>query len=525
MEYYSLASLMPEAYVETETSCFSLSAQKGIYSKEDIILSLIPEGDDLRIFIQARTSALRRVYLRWKASAPAGAKILGDAWERAYGDLQWMGIHPERIMPWYMLVTDGNVTHGYGVKTGCASLCSWRLDGFHTELCLDLRCGPDGVLLAGRQLHAATVTTRQGTPGETPFDAAVAFCARMCPAPRMPKGIVYGSNNWYYAYGISSHRKILEDAKLVAELTEGLSPRPYMVIDDCWQPNAGRPCNAGPWDRGNEAFPDMAGLAGEIAAMDLIPGIWYRPLTTYAPHPAECLVDRDGGHDAFILDPSHPEVLKEVEEMTARLVRWGYRLLKHDFSSADIFGRWGFQMGREMFEGSWHFHDRSKTTAEIILDLYRAIRRGAGDETIIIGCNTVSHLAAGIFELQRTGDDTSGIQWERTRKMGVNTLAFRMMQHGTFYAADADCAGHTGSIPWELNRQWIRLLSLSGTPMFFSMDPGKLDEEKKQDLKEAFRTFVSITEPARPLDWLDTTCPVRWQTQQGEKAFYLPTEL
>ena len=117
------------------------------------------------------------------------------------------------------------------------------------------------------------------------------------------------------------------------------------------------------------------------------------------------------------------------------------------------------------------------------------------------------------------------MEWARTKKYGINTLAFRMPQHGTFYLADADCAGHTGQIPWELNREWIRLLSLSGTPMFFSMDPKKLDDEKKQDLKEAFRTFVSITEPARPLDWMDTTCPVRWQTQQGEQEFWFPTEI
>ena len=35
-------------------------------------------------------------------------KILGDHWERGYGDLAWRGIEPERIMPWYMLVSDGS---------------------------------------------------------------------------------------------------------------------------------------------------------------------------------------------------------------------------------------------------------------------------------------------------------------------------------------------------------------------------------------------------------------------------------
>ena len=521
MIFYELTRMAPRAYVETGSTKAPMREEGGCFRLGDVTVELTSDG---KILVTAETTPLRRVYLRWEAPAPAGAKILGDAWERAYGDLQWMGIQPERIMPWYMLVTDGSVTHGYGVATGCASLCSWRLDSFHTELCLDLRCGPDAVDLKGRRLHAATLVTREGIPGETPFEAARAFCAAMCPSPRLPDHTVYGSNNWYYAYGKSSHGEILRDAALLKELTQGLAPRPYMVIDDCWQINAGQPCNAGPWDGSNEAFPDMAALASEITEMGLLPGIWYRPLTTYAEMPEELLVDRYGGHDAFILDPSHPQVLELVEEDARRLVKWGYRLLKHDFSSADIFGLWGFQMGRQMFEGQWHFSDRTRTTAEIILSLYRAIRRGAGD-AIIIGCNTVSHLAAGIFELQRTGDDTSGMEWERTRKMGINTLAFRMIQHGTFYLADADCAGHTGRIPWELNKEWIRLLSVSGTPMFFSIDPTRVTDEQKQDLKKAYETFVSVTAPARPLDWLDTTCPVSWMTQQGEQKFYFPTEV
>lgn len=48
------------------------------------------------------------------------------------------------------------------------------------------------------------------------------------------------------------------------------------------------------------------------------------------------------------------------------------------------------------------FYDTSKTTAEITLDLYRTIAEASGS-SLLIGCNTVSHLAAGLFEIQRTG--------------------------------------------------------------------------------------------------------------------------
>jgi len=213
-----------------------------------------------------------------------------------------------------------------------------------------------------------------------------------------------------------------------------------------------------------------------------------------------------------------------VENIFRTLSGWGYELIKHDFTTVDIFGLWGFEMGSDLTHGKWHFHDRSKTTAEIILDLYRTIRRGAGDNTIIIGCNTVTHLSAGIFDIQRTGDDTSGLEWERTRKMGVNTLAFRMPQNGTFYAADADCVGMTGKVDWNLNREWLNVLAVSGTPLFLSVDPDIVTDEQKADLRKAFATFVNTPTEAIPTDWMETMCPETWETAHGTMTFNFPCE-
>ena len=74
--------------------------------------------------------------------------------------------------------------------------------------------------------------------------------------------------------------------------------------------------------------------------------------------------------------------------------------------------------------------------------------------------------------MQRTGDDTSGRDWNRTRKMGVNTLAFRAPQQGTFFAIDADCAAITKDVPWQFSAQWLDLLARSGAPLFVSLAPG-----------------------------------------------------
>ena len=64
------------------------------------------------------------------------------------------------------------------------------------------------------------------------------------------------------------------------------------------------------------------------------------------------------------------------------------------------------------------------------------IKITAAGDMLIIGCNTISHLSAGIVHIYRTGDDTSGKEWDRTRKMGVNTLAFRLAQNEAFYMCD-----------------------------------------------------------------------------------------
>ena len=113
--------------------------------------------------------------------------------------------------------------------------------------------------------------------------------------------------------------------------------------------------------------------------------------------------------------------------------------------------------------------------------------REAAGNMYLIGCNTISHLSAGIFELNRIGDDTSGKEWARTRKMGVNTLGFRMVQHKTFYEADGDCVGLTKAVPWDKNKQWMQLLAQSSAPLFISAQPDAVGNEQKNLLNNVLQ--------------------------------------
>jgi alpha-galactosidase len=169
-------------------------------------------------------------------------------------------------------------------------------------------------------------------------------------------------------------------------------------------------------------------------------------------------------------------------------------------------------MGPEPSSGRWSFAHRDRTNAEIVLALYRAIREAAAD-AVVIGCNTLSHLSAGLFEACRIGDDTSGHNWERTRKMGVNSLAFRAAQHNAFYASDADCLGLTTKVPWEMNWQWLELVSRSGTPLFVSAQADAIGPEQERALRAAFALAAQPQPLGEPLDWMHTNSPCQWKLQ------------
>jgi alpha-galactosidase len=309
------------------------------------------------------------------------------------------------------------------------------------------------------------------------------------------------------------------DAAFLAENAAGHPTRPYCVIDAGW--TAGSVCPGGPWTAGDpKRFPDMPGLAADMRRAGVRPGIWMRPTALMTVSDRRRLRAGPCAAQEKPLDLTMPENLELIREDVARVCSWGYELIKHDFSTYDVFARWGFEMGAELTDGGWHFADRSLTNAEIILRLYRTLR-AAARETILLGCNTIGHLGAGLFEVQRSGDDTSGRVWERTRRMGVNTLAFRLPQHGTFFTSDADCAAHTDQTPWELDRQFLDLIARSGTALFVSVDPRTVGPEQRAAFRAAMQTALSGGVPGgcEPIDWMHTTAPRTWRVGRDEMTF------
>lgn len=501
----------------TETKTVTTKWENDDYNLDDINVKLNQDNEHLAIFLTAQTSKVKWIKLRWNnLSWDKNVRFLGDAWERGYGDMEWKGMNPNRFMPWYFCAKSEAKSVCYGVKVRPSAMCFWQVDSLGMTLFLDVRCGGSGVNLKGRVIKLADVIACEMRDC-TSFEAMQEFCGQMCEDPILPKYPVYGSNNWYYAYGKSSENEILADCDYILNLTKDIENKPYMVIDDCWQEHHRlNEYNGGPWTKGNEKFPDMKALADKLVQKGVRPGIWVRLLL----NEDENIKNEWRLSHNNCIDPTNPEALNYIKEDIKRICNWGYTLIKHDFSTFDLFGKWGFQMSPLVTDDGWHFYDDSLTSAEVVKLLYKAILdasvEASNGEALILGCNTIGHLGAGYMHINRTGDDTSGVIWERTRFMGVNTLAFRLPQHGKFYEIDADCVGIDGGISWSMNKQWADVLAQSGTPLFISVRPNILDETEKQELHEILKVASKQEHHVIPVDWEETTCPEHWQDKDHD---------
>jgi alpha-galactosidase len=69
--------------------------------------------------------------------------------------------------------------------------------------------------------------------------------------------------------------------------------------------------------------------------------MWIRPLQAAADVPDCWRLARDRN----VLDPTAAGVSEKVAADITRLRMWGCAMIKHDYSTFDLFGRWGYQMG------------------------------------------------------------------------------------------------------------------------------------------------------------------------------------
>jgi len=181
---------------------------------------------------------------------------------------------------------------------------------------------------------------------------------------------------------------------------------------DVYQVDDGYQAHIGDWLQTADTFPSgIEDLASAIAADGFVPGIWLAP---FVASPQSEVADRNPEYFArelhrdrqlmgmfhdkwdgaqWALDTTRADVLAHLEQLGADLVSAGYRYLKLDFTFAPT------------VQGAWS--DSSQTPAQRVRAGYDAIRRGAGDDTFILGCGAPLGALVGVVDGMRVGPDVA----------------------------------------------------------------------------------------------------------------------
>jgi alpha-galactosidase len=181
-------------------------------------------------------------------------------------------------------------------------------------------------------------------------------------------------------------------------------------------------------------------------------------------------------------------VLDHLERLARTLVEMGWRYLKLDFTYAP-----------SLAAVDWH--DPTRTPAERVRAGYDAIRRGAGDDTFILGCGAPLGSCIGAVDGMRIGPDVAprwhlgGGAWRppgyedcepATVNAFRNTLT-RSFQHRRLWLNDPDCLmlrTEDTSLTEEQTRVWARVIALSGGLALISDDLSRLDAPARRLLEE-----------------------------------------
>ncbi len=494
----------------------------------DVKYDYVVGENSAKVIVYPSGSPVKFLKLRFRGNLENVDKVMGDQWERvglnAY--LEFRSILPCRVLPWFTYVIEDGQMSCYGVKTGADAFVFFQVDPDGITMFINLCNARNGTDLQ-EALVACEVVERFAQKGEDYYKTAQAFAKQMCDNPVLPKTPIFGVNNWYWAYGNVSYDIVCEETDQLMKLAEGCKNAPYEIIDDGWQwgrddlvksegMNPG-----GPWEA-NSRFPDMKKMVDAIHKRGAKAGLWFRPLLTQEEVPPEMMLGVDG-KGSNILDPTHPEVLKKVEDTARKFTKdWGFDLIKHDFTTIDVTGincLTGEKCDFELCTEDRKFYDNTKTLATILKTLYKAIQKGAGDAEVI-ACNTVSHLTAGIHSTYRIGNDTSGRCFEWTRRDGVNSL-MRLPLNNIFYNDDPDCAPFTARVPFQANLDFLELCALTGMTTLASIKPGLLTEEQMKKVNAVFRMADENKGDFGIANFDKNSCPEKFVSADGktEKRF------
>lgn len=483
---------------------------------------------------------LRQGYQSWTRTAVATLGVDRDP-STTPGSLKMMqGVHhadqrsvagDELRSEWMTVLADDDADRVVaGFDAGFEHDGTWRVcttDEGRIELAVEAFLG-DAVLAphAPRSLHGFTFDVGADVPSM--LDAWATRAGRAA-AARVDAPYQVGWCSWYHYFHDVGEGDIRSNLARADDW-----PFDVFQIDDGYQ------SAIGDWLTTNDKFAtEIDGLASVIRDAGRQPGIWIAPFIA-APDSVVATTHPDwlarmpdgkplwgmfnppwgGGMDGlmYALDTTNPEVIVHLEHVARSLVDAGFTYLKLDFTFAPS------------FDGVWS--DPSRTPAQRVRAGYEAIRRGAGDDTFVLGCGAPLAQVVGVVDGNRIGPDVAP-SWERasdglgipgytdvepsTLHAWIDTLT-RSFMHRRLWLNDPDClmlrTDETAMTP-DAIETWARAVAVSGGMALVSDDLALLGPDARARLDDVVAIGRQVDAEARrgatPRcdDLLDAPLPTR----------------
>jgi alpha-galactosidase len=270
-------------------------------------------------------------------------------------------------------------------------------------------------------------------------------------ATRLPSKPPAGWCSWYMMSGpdeiVGSRITSAQVRDNLDDMTKRWPELRYVQIDE------GYSSHLGDWlDTGKAFGGEVQGLLRQIRERGLQPAIWVAPFIAeensrlFQEHPDWFVQGTDGRplrsdrvtfggwHNGpwYALDGTHPEACKHLEHVFGVMRReWGCTYFKLDANF------WG------AMHGGRHFNPKA-TRVEAYRQGMQALRRGAGDDAFILGCNHPLWPSLGLISGSRNSNDTDR-KWKRIADTARENLS-RNWQNGKLWWADPDCLLLTGNL-------------------------------------------------------------------------------
>lgn len=500
-----------ELVLERDGDAFTVSL---IASGDVVVEALGAEGP---AYVEGAGSWISNGFHSWSQS---GALAIGDA----VADAQLMAAIAERgdtevlrdgrELSWSFTVIGGGGPVLLAGATTAARLRPWAQVSRAPEPSQDLlqvRIASGGVervsVASGETLESERFVVLAGGEAEPVLRD---YASRLDVRERAPAEV--GWNSWYELWDRVDEPAMRANAARARALLEPHVPPTQelrIVIDDGWQRAWGD------WYP-NDKFPSgLDGLATDLRADGFAMGVWLAPLLAQesseivAMHPEYFVQGASYAHakhgNMRILDVTRPEAAQHLRDTIARIVSWGYSLLKIDFLFAGT------------FEGTRSTPVTGMEAFHLALSI---IREAAGQDTLLLTVGAPDLAVLPYSDAWRAGGDIAlepfGAAWawipNQTRVIAARyPFCLRV-------ACDADPVILRTLPPSEVEvGAWT--VAFAGGGLFLSDDLRVLDDARVPIGLTPPRVDQALAgEPAVPVDYLPASPPARLSNALSDHA-------